>query len=68
MYIVFFITFNLEQIFKYSSEVYKINKTDVERQQTLGHPRSINPNMINHVPPTITSHFLSHICCLYTKQ
>ena len=27
-----------------------INKTDVERRQTLGHPRSINPNMINHVP------------------
>ena len=26
------------------------NKTDVERRQTLGHPRSINPNMINHVP------------------
>ena len=22
----------------------------VERRQTLGHPRSINPNMINHVP------------------
>ena len=28
----------------------KYNKTDVERRQTLGHPRSINPNMINHVP------------------
>ena len=27
-----------------------IYKTDVERRQTLGHPRSINPNMINHVP------------------
>ena len=26
------------------------NKTDVERWQTLDHPRSINPNMINHVP------------------
>ena len=26
------------------------NKTDAERRQTLGHPRSINPNMINHVP------------------
>ena len=26
------------------------NKTDVGRRQTLGHPRSINPNMINHVP------------------
>ena len=26
------------------------NKTDVERRQTLDHPRSINPNMINHVP------------------
>ena len=26
----------------------KLNKTDVERQQTLGHPRSINPNMITH--------------------
>ena len=25
-------------------------KTDVERRQTLGHRRSINPNMINHVP------------------
>ena len=25
-------------------------KTDVGRRQTLGHPRSINPNMINHVP------------------
>ena len=32
------------------------NEIDVERRQTLGHPRSINPNMINHVPqqlPTI---------------
>ena len=28
----------------------RYNKTDVERRQTLGHPRSINPNMINHVP------------------
>ena len=27
-----------------------INKTDVERRQTFGHSRSINPNMINHVP------------------
>ena len=27
-----------------------INKTDVERRQTLGHPISINPNMISHVP------------------
>ena len=27
-----------------------INKTDVGRRQTLGHPSSINPNMINHVP------------------
>ena len=27
-----------------------LHKTDVERRQTLGHPRSINPNMINHVP------------------
>ena len=27
-----------------------INKTDVGRRQTLGHPKSINPNMINHVP------------------
>ena len=26
------------------------NKTDVERRQTLSHLRSINPNMINHVP------------------
>ena len=26
------------------------DKTDAERRQTLGHPRSINPNMINHVP------------------
>ena len=26
------------------------DKTDVERRQTLGHPRSINPNMINYVP------------------
>ena len=26
------------------------DKTDVKRRQTLGHPRSINPNMINHVP------------------
>ena len=26
------------------------NKTDVERRQTLGHPGSINPNMINHIP------------------
>ena len=31
-------------------EIYKKNKTDVGRRQTLGHPRSINPNMINHVP------------------
>ena len=30
--------------------IYIKNKTDVERRQTLGHPRSINPNMINHVP------------------
>ena len=29
---------------------YIKNKTDVERRQTLGHPKSINPNMINHVP------------------
>ena len=28
----------------------KKHKNDVERRQTLGHPRSINPNMINHVP------------------
>ena len=28
----------------------KGNKTDVEPWQTFGHPRSINPNMINHVP------------------
>ena len=28
----------------------KLNKTGVERRQTLGHLRSINPNMINHVP------------------
>ena len=27
-----------------------INKTNVKRRQTLRHPRSINPNMINHVP------------------
>ena len=27
-----------------------LNKTDVGRRQTLGHPSSINPNMINHVP------------------
>ena len=27
----------------------KEHKTDAECQQTLGHPRSINPNMINHV-------------------
>ena len=26
------------------------NKTDVGRRETLGHPSSINPNMINHVP------------------
>ena len=26
------------------------HKTNVERRQTLGHPRYINPNMINHVP------------------
>ena len=30
--------------------VTAVNKTDVERRQTLGHPRSINPNMISHVP------------------
>ena len=29
---------------------HNFNKTDVKRRQTLGHPRSINPNMINHVP------------------
>ena len=29
---------------------YNLYKTDAERRQTLGHPRSINPNMINHVP------------------
>ena len=34
----------------YKRTDFKINKTDVERRQTLGHPRSINPNMINHVP------------------
>ena len=28
----------------------KLDKTDVERRQTLGHPRSTNPNMNNHVP------------------
>ena len=28
---------------------FRINKTDVGRRQTLGHPRSINPNMINDV-------------------
>ena len=27
----------------------KEHKTDAECQQTLGHPRSMNPNMINHV-------------------
>ena len=27
-----------------------VNKTDVGRRETLGHRRSINPNMINHVP------------------
>ena len=27
--------------------MYIYNKTDVERRQTLGHLRSINPNMIN---------------------
>ena len=32
------------------SRYSKYNKTDVERRQTLGHPGSINPNMINHVP------------------
>ena len=30
--------------------IYINDKTDVERRQTLGHPRSINPNMINNVP------------------
>ena len=30
-------------------ETLKANKTDVGRRQTLGHPRSINPNMINAV-------------------
>ena len=33
-----------------SERKYTIYKTDAERRQTLGHPRSINPNMINHVP------------------
>ena len=40
-------------LFLYLYTVYglvKKNKTDVERRQTLGHPKSINPNMINHVP------------------
>ena len=30
--------------------IFELNKTDAERRQTLGHPRSINLNMINHVP------------------
>ena len=34
-----------------------IHKTDVGRRQTLGHPRSINPNMINYVPQK-SPHFL----------
>ena len=33
----------------YYKEIEIFNKTDIERWQTLGHPRSINPNMINHV-------------------
>ena len=47
---------------------YKMYKTDVERRQTLGHPGSINPIMINHVPQQSPLIFLIHICCLYTKQ
>ena len=43
------------------------NKTDVERRQTLGNPRSINPNMINHVAKQSPIIFC-HMCCLYTKQ
>ena len=37
---------------KYAAQggVALTNKTDVERRQTLSHPWSINPNMINHVP------------------
>ena len=35
---------------KFMSTKINNNKTDAERRQTLGHPRSINPNMINHVP------------------
>ena len=33
-----------------SSTMQITHKTGVERRQTLGHLRSINPNMINHVP------------------
>ena len=35
-------------VFKQKKIILK-NKTDDERRQTLGHPRSINPSMINHV-------------------
>ena len=42
------------------------NKTDVERQQTLGHTRSINPNMINHVPQQ--SPFIYVVCTRSNKN
>ena len=37
-------------------------KTDVERRQTL-----VQSQHDQSCPPTITYHFLSHVCCLYTK-
>ena len=42
----------VSKLFVWTAEDYErnYNKTDVGRRQTLGHPRSINPNMINHVP------------------
>ena len=33
----------------FKNKLYRYNKTDVERRQTLGPLRSINPDMINHL-------------------
>ena len=44
----YFMRIHYERLHNHNKAKY--NKTDVKRRQTLGHPRSINPNMINHVP------------------
>ena len=44
-------------------------KTDVERRQTLGHPRSINPNMINHVPQQLPIIFkVMYVVCTRSNK